>query len=116
LFQAIYTDDGKQQLKPFKFTINDFDAYNMKRERWYLSTLGQAFTPDEQTLADMDRVFNKYNWPSHPTSKETFIDNPRIRPICEDCAEVSPPRRRRRVHDDNLCVQEQINDDQDNFL
>lgn len=72
MFQAIYTDDGKQQLKPFKFTINDFDAYNMKRERWYLSTLGQAFTPDEQTLADMDRVFNKYNWPSHPTSKETI--------------------------------------------
>ncbi|XP_050064780.1 uncharacterized protein LOC126554345 [Aphis gossypii] len=59
LVNAIYTDDGKQQLKPFKFTINDFDAYNMKRERWYLSTLGQAFTPDEQTLADMDRVFNK---------------------------------------------------------
>lgn len=88
----------------------------MKRDRWYLTTLGQAFTPDEQTLADMDHVFNKYNWPSHPTSKETFIDNPRTRPTYEDCAEVSLPRRRRKVHDDNLCVQEQINDDRSTFI
>lgn len=72
----------------------------MKRDGWYLTTLGHAFTPDEQTLRDMDHVFIKYDFPVHPTSKQTSTVNTRKRPICENYKEVSPLRRRRRIYDD----------------
>lgn len=88
----------------------------MKRDGWYLTTLGHAFTPDEQTLRDMDHVFIKYDFPVHPTSKQNSTVNTRKRPICENYKEVSPPRRRQRIYDDNLYVQEQLNADEGNIL
>jgi len=71
----------------------------MKRDGWYLTTLGHAFSPDEQTLRDMDYVFN--NISVYLTSRETNELNPRIPPITENYVDVSPPRRRRRICDDN---------------
>jgi len=71
LLKANFSDEAKQQLKPFNFTVNNFHPYSMKRDGWYLTNLRHAFSIDEQTLRDMDYVFSKFNFPVYLTSRET---------------------------------------------
>ncbi|VVC25310.1 Hypothetical protein CINCED_3A016840 [Cinara cedri] len=98
--EILFNDGKHQSQKRFKFTINDFDKYHIKREQWYLPTLEYAFIPEERTLIDMDHVFKTFHYPEYPTLNQQQEEPvPKTR-HCRDYQEVSPPRRVCRKHYD----------------
>lgn len=62
IINCIFPDQCKSRAREFGFYKSDFDAYDLKRDKWF-NPIGQySFTPSTQTLSDIDDVNKKLSY------------------------------------------------------
>lgn len=86
---------GRVLDKPFTLPLNDSFPYDIQQSQWKIRSNSSVFDPHEQTIQEMNNVYEKFNFPENPLSN---MDPPRRRrqPI-ENFQFLSPPRRIRRI-------------------
>ena len=84
--------------------LNDSFPYDIQQSQWKIRSNSSVFDPHEQTIQEMNNVYEKFNFPENRVSN---MDPPRRRrqPI-ENFQFLSPPRRIKRI------FEEQVIDDQ----
>jgi len=65
-----YSPEFKFQIFYTFFTSppNDSFSYNIKRDGWKTRSNNSVFDPHEQTLREMDNVYERFNFPENPLS------------------------------------------------